>query len=195
VSFLGKKHPDAEVGGLGGQAMQMAKQAVPVAKQAVPVAKSAGSAAAQQAVPLARSAGTSVKHGADGAIAWAAPYVGAARHWAAPRLEQSAATLTDSVAPRVSEALRTAAHKIDYVPAKPNRLKKAAVLAGTMALTAAGAAAAITLRHRQNNGTVKTAEPTVSDPTVASLGTIHDGQDPGEQGMPDPDANGHPTAG
>jgi hypothetical protein len=188
VSFLGKKHPDAEASRLRGQAMHLAKQAMPVAKNA-------GSVAAQQAVPLAKSAGASVKQGTDSAIAWATPKVGAARHWAAPRLEQSAATVTDNLAPRVSEALRTAAHKIDYAPAKPNRLKRAAVLAGTMALTAAaGAAAAITLRHRQN-GSANGAESKVSDPTVASLGTTQDGQGPGEQGMPDPDSNGHPTAG
>jgi hypothetical protein len=188
VSFLGKKHPGAEAGRLSGQAMHLAKQAVPVAKNA-------GSVAAQQAVPLAKSAGASVKHGTGSAITWATPKVGAARHWAAPRLEQSAATVTDNLAPRISEALRTAAHKLDYAPAKPNRLKKAAVMAGTMALTAAaGAVAAITLRHRQN-GSSNGAGATVSEPTVASLGTMQDGQGPAEQDMPDPDANGHPTAG
>jgi hypothetical protein len=186
VSFLGKKHRDAGAGRLGGQAMQLAKQAMPAAKNA-------GSAAAQQAVPLAKSAGSSVKHGADGAITWATPKVAAARHWAAPRLEHSAAAVTDTVAPRVSEALKAAAQKIDSTPAKPSRVKKAVVVAGTMVVTAAGAVAAVTFRNRQNNGSAKSAEPMVSDPTVASLGTVHDGQDPGEQGSPD--ANGHSTAG
>lgn len=187
MSFLGKKQSDAEAGGLGAQAKN-------VARHAVPAAKNAGTTAAQQAVPLGKSAGSSVKHGASSAKTWATPYVGAARRWAAPKLEQSASTLTDSVAPRVSDALRTAAHKIDYVAPKPRRLKKAAVVTGTMLATAAGAVAAVTMRRRQGNGSATAPGEADGEPGVHSLGSLNDGHRPEDSAVPDPDADGHPTA-
>lgn len=191
VSLLSRKQAINEPSGISGQAMN-------VARQAMPTAMNAGNIAAQQAVPLARSAGSSVKQGADGAVAWATPYVGAARHWAAPWLEQSATAVTDSLAPMISDALIMAAHKIDYIEPKPHhRLNRTTVLAGSMLLTAAGAAAALTMRHRNGNGNGYTAEaPTASggQPTTSS-GSINDGYGPDDPGMPDSEVNGHPTIG
>ena len=64
-------------------------------------------------MPLARTAGTSVRQGADDAVAWATPKVDAARSWAAPQLEQSARAISENLAPMISSALITAAHKIE----------------------------------------------------------------------------------
>ncbi len=189
VSLLTRKQPEAS--GLGGQA-------VLIAKQAVPAAKNAGTLAAQQAVPLARTTGASVKQGASGAAAWATPYVGAARHRAAPWLEQSAVTLSENIAPMISEALISAARKIDYVEPKPrHRLSKTSVLAGSVLLTAAGAAAAISLRHRHSNGTGFTAGTPMNGTGESGMSpdSMGDGHAPAESSMPDADANGHPPTG
>jgi hypothetical protein len=171
-------------------------QARAMASQAAPMARNAGTVAAQQAVPLARSAGVSMKQGADGAVAWATPYVGAARHWAAPYLEQSAATVTDAIAPKVADALRMAAEKIDYVEPKPRRrFGKATVIAGSMLLAAAGTAAAVSMRNRNGNGAgYSAAAPAVGDTDMASApGSTGDGHGPDNGGRPDTEVNGHPT--
>jgi hypothetical protein len=171
-------------------------QARAMASQAAPMARNASTIAAQQAVPLAKNAGASMKQGADGAVAWATPYVGAARHWAAPYLEQSAASVTDTIAPRVADALRTAAEKIDYVEPKPRRrFAKVTVIAGSVLLTAAGAAAAISMRNRNGNGTGYSAASPMAEGTdmTGTPGSMGDGHGPDDGGMPDTEVNGHPT--
>ena len=107
---------------------------------------------AGKTVPLAQNAGMSVRQGAGSAMARATPAVEAARSWAAPQLEQSAHAITDTIAPMISDALLTAAQKID-VP-KPRRRFRRGVLAGAVALTAAaGAASFAAMRMRkQGNG-------------------------------------------
>lgn len=142
MSLLTRKHPADGLNGFRDQAMLAARQAVPVARNAT-------SAAAQQAVPLARSAGTSMKQGVDGTVAWATPYVGAARHWAAPRLEQSAVALNENIAPMIADALISAARKIDYVPPRQRRISRNGLFVGSMVLLAAGAAAAFIAMQRQ----------------------------------------------
>jgi hypothetical protein len=115
---------------------------------------------AGKTVPLAQNASTTVWQGAGSAIAKAAPAVEAARSWAAPQLEQSAHAITDSIAPMISDALITAAHKID-VP-KPRRRVRGGLVAGAVALTAAAGAAsfaAIRLR-KQDNGFAADAQDT-----------------------------------
>ncbi len=175
---------------------RISSQAKNVAAQAVPAARNAGSLATQQAVPLARNVGTSVKQSADTAVAWATPYVGVARHKAAPWLEQSATTVSETLAPMISDALRTAAQKIDYVEPKRRRSSKTVWLAGSVLLTAAGAAAAaLTLWHRNGNGSGYTADTAMStSPDAAtSGGSINDGFGPDDRGKPDAEGNGHQT--
>jgi len=110
----------------------------------------ATSNAAQQTIPVARNAGASVKQGTDSAIAWAMPYTDAARHWVAPRLEQSAHAISESIAPMVSDALLTAAGKIDVSQRKPrHRFGKIAIIAASVLVTLAGAAALVTMRSQQ----------------------------------------------
>jgi hypothetical protein len=187
VSLLSRKQPADDVRGLRGHAIS-------AARQAVPAAKSVSSTAAQQAVPLARSAGTSVKQGADGAIAWATPYADAARSWAAPRLEQSAAAISDSIAPMISDALITVAHKIDASQPKPRRFSKSSLFAGSMLLIAAGTATAFTLLHRhERDGGYTAATPAAygEEPGRAS-DRINDSYAETDPGMPPADADGHP---
>lgn len=116
-----------------GQAAKAMRQAGPLAGK-LPMA--------QQAVPLARQ-------GADSATAWATPMVDAVRSWAAPQLEQSAHAINETIAPAISNALLTAAHKIE-VPQKKGRGGQ--VIAGSMLVTAAaGVAAMLARRNRQTS--------------------------------------------
>ena len=178
----------------------VSEQAKSAARQASAAAVNAGNAAAQQAaplakqaVPLARNAGLSVKQGADGAIAWATPYTDAARAWAAPKLEQSAVALSENLAPMISDALVTAAHKIDTKPARRRRrLGNAGLLAASLLLIAAGAATALSLRNRDKDDGY-TAMDAAMDPSGDSVRIVGDEQD--EQDWIDPDANGHPGIG
>jgi hypothetical protein len=158
-------------------------------------AKIYGSAAAQQAVPLARNAGTNVKQGRDVFIAWATPYVGAARHWAAPRLEQSAVALNETIAPTISDALISAAHKIDYVEPKQRRIGRNSLFTGSMLLIAAGCAMAFTLLRRQDMAagfTAATPAPDVPQPAPAPDAS-QSGYAQEDPGMPD--SGGQPPMG
>jgi hypothetical protein len=123
---------------------------------------------AGKTVPLAQNAGMSVRQGAGTAMAKATPAVEAARSWAAPQLEQSAHAITDTIAPMISDALLTAAQKID-VP-KPRRRVRPSVVAGAVALTAvAGAAsfAAIRMRKQDNGFAADGQDATMAPPTEA----------------------------
>jgi hypothetical protein len=185
VSVLTRKHQIND-SGLRSQAVYAARQVGPLASKSVPMAQQAAQQAAhqaqiaaqqaqiaaQQAVPLAKTAGASVRHGADGAISWATPKVDAARAWAAPQLEQSARTISESLAPTISTALMTAARKIDApVRTKPRRR---GLITGIVLLVAGvcGAAAAMIWRR----------QPPIEVTSV----TMTDDDTP-----PDPDMNGH----
>jgi hypothetical protein len=132
--------------------MRAAQRAVPAAKDAIPRAK-------QQAVPMAKSAGDAVRHSAEDVAAWARPHVDEvaawakprvddARSWAAPRLESSGRAVTETIAPAISEAMISAAHKLDVSPAhRRRRVARVAAIAAMLA-AAASAAAAVVLRRR-----------------------------------------------
>jgi hypothetical protein len=152
--------------------------------------------AAQQAMPLARTAGTSIRHGAGDAVAWATPKVDAARSWAAPQLEQSARAISENLAPMISSALISAAHKIE-VPKRKSH-ERGRLLAGSMLLAAAGGlVAALIMRLRQQTDGLSggsavgsaSAEPgpdsARSEPGTGIGFETDDG--------PDPDMNGHST--
>jgi hypothetical protein len=194
VSVLTKKQP---AGGVRGQAIQAARRVAPLAKS-VPVTQLTAlqAQAAQQAMPLARTAGTSIRHGADDAVAWATPKVDAARSWAAPQLEQSARAISENLAPMISSALITAAHKIE-APKRKSR-QRGRLLAGSMMLAAAGGlVAAVVMRLRQQSdgfsgpsaASGAPPEPVPdSEHTEAGTGIGFETDD-----GPDPDMNGHPT--
>jgi hypothetical protein len=188
VSLLTRKPPPSGYAALGAQAKTAARQAVPVAVNAKNAAAQQVAPIASKAVPLAKNAGQTVKQGTDGAIAWAAPYADAARAWAAPRLEQSAVAVSENLAPMISDALVTAARKIDTRPSKRRRIGNASLLAASVLLIAAGAMTALSLRKRgQDDGytAMDAAETSPDSVTIIS-------EDEAEQDWIDPDANGHP---
>jgi hypothetical protein len=195
VSVLTKKHPASAA---RWQAVQAVREARPLAKT-VPLAQLAAlqaQQAAQQAAPLARTAGTSILHGADDAVAWVTPKVDAARSWAAPQLEQSARTISENLAPMISDALISAAHKIDVPKRKPRQ--RGRLIAGSMVLAAAASlAAALVMRLRQQADSLSGASGvggTSAEPgpdsarSEAGTGMGFDTDD-----GPDPDMNGHST--
>lgn len=194
MSLLTRKAPPSGYAALGAHAKSAARQAIPAAvvnaknaaaQQAAPIAR--------QAVPLAKSAGHSVKQGTDGAIAWATPYTDAARAWAAPRLEHSAVTVSENLAPMISDALVTAARKIETKPARrQRRYGNASLLAASVLLIAAGAMTALSLRNRAKDDTGQTAMDSAGT-GADSVRIVSDEQ--AEQDWIDPDANGHPGIG
>lgn len=182
VSVLTKKQPVNDSTGLRGQAAYVARQVGPLASKTVPIA--------QQAVPLAKNAGDSVRQGAESAIARATPLVESARHWAAPQLEQYAHAISESLAPMISSALISAAHKIDVEP--PKRHRGRGILIGAMLLAVAGCVAAIFTMRRQQDYIE------VSPPTPTDLGSVNASGQAGAEGQgsdgegPDAEADGHP---
>lgn len=181
------RHKPVSNTGFGGQAINAARQAVPTAMNATTAAAQQAVPLARQAVPLARTAGTSIKSSTDGAVTWATPYVDTAREWAAPRLEQSATALSENIAPMISSALLTAAHKIDTNKPKRRRFGKSAFVIGALLLAAAGAAAAMSMQRRRDAGDGYSATPMPEDGPGpdSSYGAA-------DAGPPDADANGHP---
>jgi len=145
----------------GGQVGALAGKAMPIA---------------QQAMPLAQNAGMTMRQGAGSAMSRTTPVVEAARSWAAPQLEQAAHAITETIAPMISDALLTAAHKIE-VP-KPKQRSNRVLVAGAMVLTAAaGAATAAAVRMRRNAGANGAVTVTTESVTV-------------ETEPPDPDLDG-----
>lgn len=168
--------------------LMLGEQARSAARQAIPVAVSATSTAAQQAKPLAKTAGQSVRHGTGDAIAWATPYADAARAWAAPKLEQSAVAVSENIAPMISDALITAARKIEPASAKRRRIGNAGLLAASLALIAAGAATALSMRKRSTEANGYPSADAAGSGESVRLVT----EERAEQDWVDPDANGHP---
>jgi hypothetical protein len=162
VSVLSKKRPVDNVVDARDRAVQTVQRAVPVVKDAIPKAK--------QAVPAAKDAGVAVKDAGtavgtavlssaqdaaawarphvDDAVAWARPHVDDARSWAAPRLERSGVAVQESIAPAISEAMVTAARKLDVKPARKRRRWVTGIAVTMLAAAAASAAAAIVMRRR-----------------------------------------------
>jgi len=188
VSLMTRKPPASGYAALGAQAKTAARQASTAAVNATSTAAQQAAPIARQAVPLARSAGQSVKQSTDGAIARAAPYADAARAWAAPRLEQSAAVVSENIAPMISDALVTAARKIDTKPSKRRRVGNASLLAASVLLIAAGALTALSLRKRSQDDGYAAMDAAGTGPDSVTIIA----EEETEQDWIDPDANGHP---
>ena len=145
-------------GATSGTAM-MSARARDAAAQLVPVGKRAGTAAA-----------LGVRQGVQGAREWAAPRVVvavlSARQWAAPRLEGAADVVTESLAPKVSTMLRSAASQVRPPEPAPEKTGVRSLidwrwLVGIgAALAAAGGTAAVAMRRRYANATAEAKEAT-----------------------------------
>lgn len=108
--------------------------------------------AAAQAKPLARSTGAAARG-----------RVRRARAWAAPRVERSGQVLQDSITPRVSAALSSAAQRLEPERPRGGRWRK---LAGVSMLTAAaGAVAAFVRSRREPDGATSAGEAETDDVT------------------------------
>ncbi len=136
---------------------------------------------ADQARPMTITATESAKRGAGTAAEWARPRVGQARAWMAVRTSRGSVVVQETVAPKVSAIMATAARKLDPPKPKSRRLPK--VLAG-MALLAAGAAAAAAMAIR--NKRMMSTLPPPPMPSRTPSGTA------GQPTVLDPDAE--PTA-
>jgi hypothetical protein len=93
--------------------------------------------AAERAKPLAKSTGDAARRG-----------ILRGRAWAAPQVERSGQVLQDTVAPKVSAMLSSAAKRLD--PAQP-RYRRWQKPLGLATLTAAGGAVAAFLRSRRRS--------------------------------------------
>lgn len=93
--------------------------------------------AAARARPLARSTGAAARR-----------QLLRTRAWAAPQVERSSKVLQDTVAPKVSAVLSSAARKLDPAQPRQRRWRKPAGLA---TMTAAGGAAAAFIRNKMKN--------------------------------------------
>jgi hypothetical protein len=165
---------------------------------------------ARGAVPMARSAGLAAKHGAEDAVAWAAPRVKdaqlwaapkvqEARSWAAPRVEQAGIAvrdkigpaISDKIAPAISDALVDAAHRLDGSQTRRRRWPR--LVAGFAMLAAAGSAvAAVILRRRLGSASVPFEAPVSGDSAMPAAGSTANGDGDGDE---DPTANGQmPTS-
>jgi hypothetical protein len=101
-------------------------------------------AALTAALDRVRQAAARVKPFTSGARAGGG-YVHRARAWAAPHVERAGKALENSVAPKVSAMLSSAAQRIE--PAKPRR-RRWRKLAGISLTTAASGAVAAVVRNR-----------------------------------------------
>jgi hypothetical protein len=124
-------------------ARRAAAQLKPAASRAKPLAISTGAAARRQ---LLRT-----------------------RAWAAPQVERSGQALRDTVAPKVSAVLSSAARKLDPAQPRQRRWRKPAGLA---TLGAAGGAAAAFIRNRMKNGHL----PSQTQPADTTCATPPDGE-------------------
>ncbi len=103
--------------------------------------------AAERAKPLAKNTGDAARRGFL-----------RTRAWAAPQVERSGQVLQDTVAPKVSAMLSSAAKRID--PAQP-RYRRWQKPLGLATLTAAGGAVAAFLRSKRKTGpAITTADET-----------------------------------
>ena len=127
---------------------------------------------ARQAAAQVKPAASQVKPLAKDIAAAASRRVHRSRAWAAPRVERTGRVLQDSVAPKVSALLSSAARRLE--PTKPRR-PRWRKLAGISVLTAAAGAAAALARNRSKPAF--TTSPIEADAdNVAAAAEMRDGQ-------------------
>ncbi len=126
----------------------------------------------RQAAAPVKPAAAQVRPLASSAVAAARRGVHRTRAWAAPQVDRTGQALQDSVAPKVSALLSSAARRLE--PAKPKRRpwRKLAVSSGLTA--AASAAAAVVLNRRKPEAATSADEPDADEVTPAAK--ARDGQ-------------------
>ncbi|HEX4657973.1 MAG TPA: hypothetical protein VH307_11355 [Streptosporangiaceae bacterium] len=112
---------------------------------------------AAQVKPLARSTGAAT-----------ARRVHKTRAWAAPQVERAGHVLQDSVAPRVSSRLSSAARRLEPARPRSERWRKLALAGGSALTAAAGAVAALVRSRRKPDTETSAAEMDADDVTPAA---------------------------
>jgi hypothetical protein len=123
-----------------GLAQTAAQNAAVIAQTAAQNATAIATNAAHNAVPAAQTAATGVRQGVQQGVY-------RARKWAAPRLDNAADYCAETVAPKVSSALHTAAGQVRPAEPKSKRSILTWSVLGVAAAAALGAAAAA-VRYR-----------------------------------------------
>jgi len=108
--------------------------------------------AAERAVPLAKTTGEAARRG-----------ILRTRAWAAPQVERSGQALQDTVAPKVSAMLSSAAKRIDPAQPRYRRWQKPVGLA-TLTAAAGAVAAFFGIRRRQADPTMTAADQVKASP-------------------------------
>jgi hypothetical protein len=111
--------------------------------------------AAAQVKPLARSTGTAARR-----------RVRRTRAWAAPQLERTGQVLQDTIAPKVSAVLSSAAQRLE--PAQPRRGRWRKLAGASMLTAAASAVAALILKRRKPDVTTPAGEADADEVTPAA---------------------------
>jgi len=130
------------------RAKKIATQASQLADEARPMT--------EKAKKNAQRGAETAKRGAASANEWAKPRVNGARAWMAVRAARGSVAVQETVAPKVSDLMATAAKKLDPPKRRARRLPK--ILAG-LALLAAGAAAAAAVAMRNKRTMTSTMPP------------------------------------
>jgi hypothetical protein len=173
VSVMTRNQSAAPSARMQRQARNIAIQASKLANQAGPVTMKAAMTARQRAGDTAE---------------WARPRADLARAWMAVQAIHGSAAVQETVAPRVSLILETAARRLDPPKPKARRLPK--VLAG-LALLAAGAAAAAAMAMR--SGQIPIPPPMPPRPPSKSTGQTDQVLNPSadaDQPMSESEVNG-----
>ena len=111
--------------------------------------------AAAQVKPLARTTGAAARRG-----------VHRTRAWAAPQLERTGQVLQDTIAPKVSAVLSSAAQRLE--PAQPRRGRWRKLAGVSMLTAAASAVAALILKRRKPDATTPAGEADADEVTPAA---------------------------
>jgi hypothetical protein len=173
---------DTAVSNVRDRARQAVAQVKPVADRVKPVTDRVKPVAdrvrpvAAQVKPAARTAGAAAGRG-----------VHRTRAWAAPQLEHGGQVLQDTVAPKVSALLSSAAQAVE--PAKPPRRRWRKVVAISMLMAAAGAVVAV-LRNRRKLDFSASADESDAD-SVTPAAQMPAGPD---STSPEANANGQDSA-
>lgn len=155
------------------QVQQAAAQVQPVADRVKPMVADRVKPMAAQVKPAARTAGAAAGRG-----------VHRTRAWAAPQIEHTGQVLQDSVAPKVSALLSSAAQRVE--PAKPRSRRWPKLVAISLLVAAAASAVAAVVRSRRRPDFM-TAEVELDAGPSTPAAQMQDGQ-PGTS--TEADANG-----
>ncbi|MHB1595583.1 MAG: hypothetical protein ACYCO9_15730 [Streptosporangiaceae bacterium] len=146
MSAMKKKLSAMPTSDMQDRARKLAAQASRLAEQAGPATKKAATAAQQGAQNVRVRAGTA-RQGANQVADWARPQVIRTRSWMAARAASGSHSVQETVAPKVSSMLATAARKLEPPRPKARRWPRK-FLRITLLTAAAAAVTGIMLRNR-----------------------------------------------